>query len=288
MSESTSSTLLEIIDVTVAGLVSELEEKGVARIDHLLDALQTQRLVTIINQQLALGKSVVEDLSLENEYFAKSKSQPNRWDLKLPIDATLFDTMKVLLREGSLLGDTLESIAGKHARIHELAAFVTIQGAKRQIIHSDVSWSVSPSLFTCTIAMQDIDLQMGPTVFIPKTHTEEAQLVRMEEFMEDDINQKDSKLLHLPHLHSCLSAGSGAIYDSRLLHCGGANRSVPCKSRVLFYFTVATQLVDEDAANNELFDPEGILSTDAYLNAQKIQGASLRTENQGILLSNFR
>jgi len=277
-----------MINVSVAGLVTELEEKGVARIDHLIDALQTQRLVTIINEQLTLGKSVVEDLSLENEYFANSKSQSNRWDVKLPIDAVLFDIMTELLREGSLLGDTLESIAGKHARIHELAAFVTIQGAKRQIIHSDSSWSIAPSLFTCTIAMQDIDLQMGPTVFIPATHTEDAQLVRMEEFMEDDISKKDSKLLHMPHLNSCLSAGSGAIYDSRLLHCGGANRSVPCKSRALFYFTVATQLVDEDAAKNELFDPDGILASNMYMNARTIQEASLRTENKGILLSNFR
>ena len=55
--------------------------------------------------------------------------------------------------------------------------------------------------------------------------------------MEDNIDDQDSELLTLPHTLSLLSEGHAALYDSRILHCGGANRSkIP---RVLFYFTIS-------------------------------------------------
>ena len=57
-----------------------------------------------------------------------------------------------------VLGDTLQLLVGNEARIMELAAFVTIKGAGRQIVHSDTFWSRLPALYTCTIALQDVEV----------------------------------------------------------------------------------------------------------------------------------
>ena len=74
--------------------------------------------------------------------------------------------MKALLCHGSKLGETLHDLVGRNACIVELAAFITTEDARRQIIHSDTFWSETSSAFTCTVALQDIDEEMGPTVFI--------------------------------------------------------------------------------------------------------------------------
>ena len=290
MSRAPQSNLRQMTDVTVERLVSEMESKGVSRIDSLLTESQTREILAFINAELSLSIKAVGDLSLENDYFSLSKAQDNRWDLKLPMSAVddggvLARTMNILCKEGSLLGDTLQSIVGKQGRIHELAAFVTVAGATRQIIHTDSSWTALPSLFTCTISLQDIDVDMGPTVFIPGSHNEDAHLVRMEEFMMEDIDSKDSSLLDLPHELSMLRAGDAALYDSRILHCGGANRSMPNKARVLLYFSVATQLSDESCSMDELFDPDRELG-DARIAREK--DASLRTASKGLVLSDFR
>lgn len=121
---------------------------------------------------------------------------------------------------------------------------------------------------------------MGPTVFILGTHTEEVYLERVTEFMEEGyMEDKDSKLLLLPHTLSVIDEGSAAVYDSRLLHCGGANRSF--KQRVLFYFTVSNPKKQD---GEDLFDPEGILDDDK----QNIFDSSIRKENMGFTLKDFR
>jgi len=290
MSRAPQSNLRQMADVTVASLVSEMESNGVSRIDSLLTESQTKEILAFINAELSLSIKAVGDLSLENDYFSLSKAQSNRWDLKLPMaivadSGVLGRTMNILCKEGTLLGDTLQSIVGKQGRIHELAAFVTVSGATRQIIHTDSSWTALPSLFTCTISLQDIDVDMGPTVFIPGSHTEDAHLVRMEEFMMEDIDSKDSSLLDLPHELSMLRAGDAALYDSRILHCGGANRSVPNEARVLLYFSVATELSDENVSMDESFDLDQEMQG-ARLKRER--DASLRTASRGLALSDFR
>lgn len=63
--------------------------------------------------------------------------------------------------------------------------------------------------------------------------------------MSDD----DSALLDRPHTLSLLTSGSAALYDSRLLHCGGANRSP--RTRVLFYFTMSSAAHEQEGEDEE-------------------------------------
>lgn len=53
----------------------------------------------------------------------------------------------------------------------------------------------------------------------------------------DDYSPKDQLFLSKPTVLGTLSKGSCAIFDSRLLHAGGANTSNTKKSRALLYCT---------------------------------------------------
>lgn len=290
----------EIPNPSALGLIEELNVKGVARMDGLLCAQQTTQLLGVITKQLALSRSQVPDIYLKNNYFGNSKSQENRWDLKLPLCQIVSDAMSTLLCPGSKLGDAIHGMVGSAGSIAELGALITIEGAGRQIIHSDTFWSPVASLYTCTIALQDVDELMGPTVFIPSTHTEDAYLQRVEEFMEADID-KDSKLLDLPHVLSTLNVGDAAVYDSRLLHCGGANRSP--RRRVLFYFTIANPNEEDDegqeiraALRDEIYDFDGMeggsdeagLQVAIRSTSEFKPTRSIRKEVNGFRVSDFR
>jgi hypothetical protein len=72
---------------------------------------------------------------------------------------------------------------------------------------------------------------MGPTIFLPKTHTAAAHT----EF--DDSSQRDIMLSHRPSVVALLNAGDAALFDSRTIHCGGANDVDKGATRALFYFS---------------------------------------------------
>ena len=67
-------------------------------------------------------------------------------------------------------------------------------------------------------------------MFIPDTISEDVYFKRVYEHWTEPIKTS--------HMFSDLNAGDAAIYDGRLLHCGGANCSCDKPARILFYFTV--------------------------------------------------
>ena len=73
---------------------------------------------------------------------------------------------------------------------------------------------------------------MGPTAFLPGTHRDgDAHAALM------DPAQKAELLASAPLRHGApMPAGACALYDSRLLHCGGANTSpAAAEARVILY-----------------------------------------------------
>lgn len=262
---------LQIENLTLSSLLLEIQSKGVARINNVLSDELVSELLDYVNNEL---EQSIEDVS-NNKYkksdkFSNSKSSKNRWDLKL----SFTDLVKRALTKSldGLLGDVLFELIG-NGEFFELASFVTSNGAGRQIIHSDTLFSQLPHLFTCTIALQDISEDMGPTVFIPNTHTEEVYIQRVYE-------EENYVIKSYPYVLSTLKAGDVAIYDSRLLHCGGANRS--SINRALFYFTLKNPL------RNKLFTPIGEVDSDER-DEEILQTASLKNENRGLFnLQDFR
>ena len=103
--------------------------------------------------------------------------------------------------------------------------------------------------------------------------------------------------LRKPHMLSLLSQGSAALFDSRLLHCGGANRSN--RPRVIFYFTIAADNSSggdgsgsecesgNDGEVETLYGSNGaILTTEEKDIMDAFQ--SIRPEIRGLSLADFR
>jgi ectoine hydroxylase-related dioxygenase (phytanoyl-CoA dioxygenase family) len=132
-----------------------------------------------------------------------------------------------------------------------------------------------PILLTCFIALQDIDVTMGPTYFMPKTHTidshnrffETGQYKRNNDNDNDDndnddnddndndndnnsSNSSSSTKNDILKSSKCyigtLSKGSAIIFDPRVLHCAGENYSDPIlnQTRALFYMTFKNSKID--------------------------------------------
>ena len=94
----------------------------------------------------------------------------NRWDLKLDLsEHPVAEALRQLL---DALGPALVAALGRGAQLFELGALVADAGAPRQPVHPDTPYSRSISVATCMLALQDVDLSMGPTHFLPRTHTE--------------------------------------------------------------------------------------------------------------------
>lgn len=105
-------------------------------------------------------------------WFGEVRQQFRRYDLKLSIDEP---AVKSALRSlCTALAPLFEQVTTVEADIVELAAMITDTGAEQQMYHTD---TLLPSgcgapLYTCFVALQDIDVTMGPTWVIPGSHTE--------------------------------------------------------------------------------------------------------------------
>lgn len=71
-------------------------------------------------------------------------------------------------------GTVVARAVGEDATLYELAALVSEPGAPRQPVHPDNPYQDAAPLLTCFVALQDISIDMGPTTFLPRTHTKEA------------------------------------------------------------------------------------------------------------------
>merc|ERR1711920_711140 len=110
---------------------------------------------------------------------------------------------------------------GLDAELWELGVVVSEPGAAKQPWHFDAP---GRCLFTAFVALQDISLDMGPTLFLPGTHTRSAHEVFM---------QQPEQFAGVEPAVALLSAGDAVLYDTVLLHCGGPNNSD--KTRALMY-----------------------------------------------------
>lgn len=89
-------------------------------------------------------------------------------------------------------------------------------------------------LFTAFVALQDVTSEMGPTIFLPGTNTQVAHRRLQAE--------PGVFLAGRERVVAVLGAGDAVVYDSRVLHCGGANKSE--KTRALMYLTFRPPAVD--------------------------------------------
>ena len=212
-----------------------LKKEGVIRLDNVLSSNTADALRDYLYDLRKQSEQDVADGNVKPiERYAQVLLKHNRCDLTIPLgtDPIVTTALNESLRK-SPLGGILSSIFGDEAILHEFSCLMSDVGSQRQVIHPDTPFvdGKGPVLYTCFIALQDVTMDMGPTTWLPRTHTKEAHVAFKDVYYKDELIQKQPAVLGL------LPKGSCGIFDSRLLHCGTANRSNEGKSRALFYFS---------------------------------------------------
>jgi len=207
-----------------------LRSDGLARVDGVLDADTAAALAAFVNRTLVSARFDVDGGVPEQSRFGAVLSRTNRYDLLMPLDEPI--VRQALAQAIEPLRDVLERSLGADAELFELSALVSDPGAPRQPLHPDTGWRNGRGTAVCTafVALQPIDADMGPTVWLPRSHTEKAHATFNAGAME-----KTTLLRQSTRRLGLLGQGDACLFDSRLLHAGGAN--VSPRRRILFYFS---------------------------------------------------
>lgn len=220
-----------------------LSEQGVVRIDGVLTnkvADQIREFVFDLRSTAATDVSAGKLRPIDR--FGDVLLKSNRCDLTIPLGPDIITQGLQQILCKSAVKHTIEELLSSEAILYELSCLISDPGSQRQNVHPDNPFLDNmpdePTLLTCFVALQDVDMSMGPTVWIPGTHTKDAHSKFQDETLgyDGEESAKDRLLRTSPYVLGLLKKGSCAIYDSRLLHCGSANRHEE-KSRALFYFS---------------------------------------------------
>jgi ectoine hydroxylase-related dioxygenase (phytanoyl-CoA dioxygenase family) len=219
----------------------ELRNEGVVRIDNILSPAMADSIRERICEMKETNIKLVEDGTVPSiDLFANVLLKNNRWDMTIPIgeeEEWVAEALHSILM-ASPVGGTMANLLTPKSVLYELSCLISDPGSERQVIHPDtpVFKDGDPVLYTCFIALQDISVDMGPTTWIPKTHTAAMHNTFKDESSptsSSDMTGKEQLLRTQPSVLGLLPKGCCAIFDSRLLHGGGANTSET--SRALLY-----------------------------------------------------
>jgi len=217
-----------------SALAQELEREGVVRIDNVLSKETAELMRNFVDSERT---TAMEDIAAgkydQASRFADLVLLDKRCDLLLPLRGPCIAALHELIGEGSTLGPLLTEIVSDDGMLQEIACLISEPGSQQQPLHPDTPYSTVPSLYACFIALQDVTLEMGPTVYLPGTHTAECHA----EFYGGDLTKgRDVTGLRTPPIPEdflqsrkvtlgLLKAGDCAIYNQQVLHCGSANES---------------------------------------------------------------
>lgn len=216
-----------------------LRDDGVVRIDNVLSEDVVNELQSFVHEFRKVAQEEVESEKVsQKQRFADVLLRKNRCDLTMPLNEITYRGLYDALCK-SPVGATLENLLGKNAVLYEFSCLISDPGSDRQTIHPDTPFvgDSDAVLYTCFMALQDVTLEMGPTCWLPGTHTQDAHDRFKDETSpgENMDSPKDALLRSRPVALGALSKGACGIYDSRLLHAGTANRSD--SPRAIFYFS---------------------------------------------------
>jgi Phytanoyl-CoA dioxygenase (PhyH) len=260
--------------VDVAPYAEALRRDGVVRINSVLSEAKAQTMREWVVNYRAESEALVRTGKVAaTERFADVLLRHNRCDMTLPLGPDpVMDALYGVLCRSAVLPELLRAAfraggdgsSDNHGGfddpvLYELSTLISDPGSQRQVVHPDNpilahaggdgasdegsnnnnnNGATAPVLLTCFVALQDVTEDMGPTVYLPGTHTKEAH---KQFFSGDDggggtPSPKDALLEANPKVLGLLRRGDCSLYDSRVLHCGSANRH-PHQSRALFYMS---------------------------------------------------
>jgi hypothetical protein len=239
---------------------ARLMAHGVLGIRSALGAVELDALRAHVDLMLALHHGQVTGAGGREKQlsvaFGPVRERWQRYDLKLDIEPAVRDALAgVSTRVGSIL----DMVLSPEAVVVELACLVSDPGARAQPYHPDTLASADLLLFTCFVALQNIDEDMGPTWVLPGTHTEEAHARLNDPSVR---GERDRELAGLRSVHMSCRAGDVFVMDSRLWHRGGANASA--SRRRLFYVTFGLPRPPTGLTHSILDDLQGKLRLHDY------------------------
>ena len=259
----------EALALASAALAAVLAKDGVARINGVLSPELCDRCLADINEGLVVSykadndddSCVHDDESFKPcDGFGNVHSRNHRYDMYLRNEGSYGEALNYMLGEGTALKGLFHDLLdGESGTFHELAALISDCGSQCQPIHPDSTFTEWAPLYTCFVALQDVDDDMGPTVFLPGTNT-----LKCHENLKSPF-EKDEMLSTCEYRRALLKKGDVAIMDSRTFHCGDANWSdPPGKRRVLLYFTIRNPRHSETGAEAD-YPPGGSKFPDLHL-----------------------
>ena len=150
--------------------------------------------------------------------FGNVDAPNSRWDMYLEYEDASLPYQRSF---SAMLGDPAaplsvlfaELFKGENGEFYELAALVSDRGAECQRVHPDATWKPNGCpLYTCFIALQDVELGMGSTHFIRGSHTEEAHASLR--------HTRDEYLAHAVYSEALLRKGDCAVMGAWRSLCG--------------------------------------------------------------------
>ena len=241
-----ASLRADVVAADAAPAVAALASDGVVRVEGVLAPRAAAALLAHVNERLETALREAEDemarggldgldpselVRRAGDALARSFGDAicpgHRRDLKLSLDPPVRRALAEVL---DALQPTLAACLGARAELYELAALVSDPGARAQPVHPDTPFyeGEGAAVMTAFVALQPVDASMGPTLFLPGTHSRAAH----DALLEGD-RAATRVLSGAAAFEAVMGAGDCTLYDSRLLHRGGANTSA--RRRVLFY-----------------------------------------------------
>jgi ectoine hydroxylase-related dioxygenase (phytanoyl-CoA dioxygenase family) len=232
-----------------------LTNEGLVRIDNILSDSVSDAL-----RDFVYGIRTTEENKMLNKAKQATFQTIRRWDLSIPLfeydnNGVVTNTPTITYEaltdvlQTTVVGETMKSFLGTdQSELYELSSYISDPGSTRQVIHVDTPCfgtndKLQPILCTCFIALQDVRMDMGPTVWLPRTNTRAMHDLF---FGEEDEGMTDTPIKdHFLQTHESvvgvIPKGSCVLFDSRLLHCGTANKSSNDgnggSSRALLFFS---------------------------------------------------
>lgn len=193
-----------------------------------------------VDEALCTASARVEDQSDQDvRYFGPVRERTNRWDLRLYFRGAV---RAAVLELATAVAPLLAEVMTDEALICELACIIADPGAPRQRLHADTKIDDRGYLVSTFVALQDVASDMGGTVVIPSSHHASLHAdfkaacgsgSSGEPTTSTDVEEKWAVSKGAQRFES--RAGDALVFDSRVLHCGGANMST--KRRRMLYVT---------------------------------------------------
>lgn len=223
------SRVLLPLEASGISAADALARDGVARMNGVLSAEACDRLLSFVNAKLS-DEITSGNAMTQATGFGNVLCREHRWDIYLRNEGECAAALRELFAASAPLSELFKSLfRGRDAGLHELSALVSDPGAASQPIHPDSVFTDDAVMYTVFVALQDVERPMGPTIFLPGTHTEEAHLAHK------CAATKDAFLSSREYRSSCVRKGDATVMDSRTLHCGSDNSA---DRRALLYVTV--------------------------------------------------